>query len=265
MLRNRYFVAACAAALVSFATTAAHAGNKGNGAAAGTNAANASASLERCAKPYGTIAVVEDTGGDWYHFLTTDLRLGSTVPLLRLMAQQSNCFVVVERGRAMGNMMGERDLADSGELREGSSFHKGQMVAADYTLNPTIQFAQSDAGGVGGFLSAFGGKAARAGSVIGGLKFKKAATFLTLVDNRSGVQLAASEGNSTKTDFNLAGTGWTGGSAGGLGGYTNTAEGKVIAAAFADAWNQMVVTLRSYEAQEVEGGLGRGGSLKVGE
>ena len=263
MLRNRFLVAACAVALASFVP--AHAGNKGNGAAAGTNAANASGTLERCGKPYGTIAVVEDTGGDWYQYLTTDLRLGSTVPLLRLMAQQSNCFVVVERGRAMGNMMGERQLEESGELREGSSFHKGQMVAADYTLNPTIQFAQSDAGGVGGFLSAFGGNAARAGTVLGGLKFKKAATFLTLIDNRSGVQLAASEGNSTKTDFNLAGAGYTRGSAGGLGGYTNTAEGKVIAAAFADAWNQMVVALRSYEAQEVDGGLGRGGTLNVGQ
>lgn len=260
----RILAAACVAAL-SFVVIPAHAGSKGNGAAAGTNAANASSELERCAKPYGTIAVVEDTGGDWYHYLTTDLRLGSTVPLLRLMAQQSNCFVVVERGRAMGNMMGERQLEESGELREGSSFHKGQVVAADYTLNPTIQFAQSDAGGVGGFLSAFGGNAARAGTVIGGLKFKKAATFLTLVDNRSGVQLAASEGNSTKTDFNLAGAGYTRGSAGGLGGYTNTAEGKVIAAAFADAWNQMVVALRSYEAQEVDGGLGRGGTLNVGQ
>jgi hypothetical protein len=252
MFRTRFFVAACAAALVSFASSATH-------------AANTAGTLERCAKPYGTLAVVEDTGGDWYHYLTTDLRLGSTVPLLRMMAQQSNCFVVVERGRAMGNMMGERALADSGELREGSSFHKGQMVAADYTLNPTIQFAQGDAGGVGGFLSAFGGKAARAGSVVGGLKFKKAATFLTLIDNRSGVQLAASEGNARKTDFNLAGAGYTSGSAGGLGGYSNTAEGKVIAAAFADAWNQMVVGLRGYQAQSVEGGLGRGGSLKVGE
>ena len=126
MLRNRFLVAACAVALASFVP--AHAGNKGNGAAAGTNAANASGTLERCGKPYGTIAVVEDTGGDWYQYLTTDLRLGSTVPLLRLMAQQSNCFVVVERGRAMGNMMGERQLEESGELREGSNFHKGQMA-----------------------------------------------------------------------------------------------------------------------------------------
>jgi hypothetical protein len=37
--------------------------------------------------------------------------LGSTVPVLRLMIQQSNCFVIVERGGARcTNMMHERNL-----------------------------------------------------------------------------------------------------------------------------------------------------------
>ena len=105
----------------------------------------------------------------------------------------------------MCNMMQERALADSGEVREGSNVGKGQMVAADYTLNPSIQFATGNAGGVGGLLSAFVGKAAHAGTVLGGLKFKKASTALVLVDNRSRVQLAAAEGEARKTDFNLAG------------------------------------------------------------
>ena len=59
--------------------------------------------------------------------------------------------------------------------------------------------------------------------------------------------------------------GWGGSGYGALGGYTNTPEGKVLAAAFADAYNNMVRALRNYEAQEVEGGLGRGGRLKVGD
>lgn len=261
MFSNRLLVAACAAALVS---TSAVAGNTGRGATAGASASNAHAGLEHCDRPYGTLSLVEDQAGDWYQYLTSDLRLGSTVPVLRLLAQQSNCFVVVERGRAMGNMMQERALADSGETREGSHFGKGQMVAADYTMNPSIQFATSDAGGVGGFLSAFGGKAAHAGAVLGGLKFKKASTTLMLIDNRSGVQLAAAEGQARKTDFNLSGLAATRGSAGGLGGYTNTPEGQVIAQAFTDAFNQMVVSLRGYRAQDVDGGLGKGGTLKVG-
>ncbi len=88
--------------------------------------------------------------------------------------------------------------------------------------------------------------------------------MLTLVDNRSGVQVSASEGSASKSDF--AGLGkLIGNSAGGsLGGYQNTPEGKVIAAAFMDAYNQMVVSLRNYKAQSVQGqGLGGGGRLTV--
>jgi curli biogenesis system outer membrane secretion channel CsgG len=47
------------------------------------------------------------------------------------MIQESNCFVVVERGRAIENMKEERSLEKSGELRKGSNFGAGQMVAAD--------------------------------------------------------------------------------------------------------------------------------------
>lgn len=88
--------------------------------------------------------------------------------------------------------------------------------------------------------------------------------MLTLVDNRSGVQVAASEGSASKTDLNLFG-GLFGGRAGaGLGGYTNTPQGKVISAAFMDAFNQMVRSLRNYRAQSVQGqGLGGGGRLGV--
>jgi hypothetical protein len=59
-------------------------------------------------------------------------QIQSTVPLIRMLVQESNCFVVVERGQAMGVVMGERSLDRSGEMREGSNFGRGQLVAADY-------------------------------------------------------------------------------------------------------------------------------------
>ena len=235
------------------------------GAAAGANAQGASATLERCDAPLGTVGVVEEQSGDWYRYLTSDLRLPSTIPLIRMMIQQSNCFVVVERGRAMQNMMQERQLAESGELRQGSNFGRGQMVAADYTINPSITFSQSDAGGIGGVIGSFGGKWGAVGALVGGLKFKKAETMLTLIDNRSGVQLGIAQGNATKTDFALGFGGGGGSGFGGLGGYTSTPEGKAIAAAFVNAYNNLVVSLRDYQAQEVDGGLGRGGNLPVGQ
>ncbi|MES2859618.1 MAG: CsgG/HfaB family protein [Pseudomonadota bacterium] len=238
--------------------------NDPQGAAAGANAKGAAMNLESCDEPMGTIAVVEEQEGDWYRYLSSDLRLPSTVPVIRMLIQQSNCFVVVERGRAMQNMMQERALMNSGELREGSSFGKGQMVAADYTMNPSINFSQSNAGGIGGVLGAFGGRLGVVGAVVGGLKFKKAETMLTMVDNRSGVQIGVAQGNATKTDFGLGFGGGGGGGFGGLGGYSNTPEGKALAAAFGNAYNNLVVAMRDYRPQQVKGGLGKGGKLKAG-
>lgn len=241
--------------------------NDPQGAAAGANAKGAAANLEHCDEPMGTIAVVEEQEGDWYRYLRTDLNLPSTIPVIRMLIQQSNCFVVVERGRAMRNMMQERALMDSGELRDGSDFGKGQMVAADYTMNPSINFSQNNAGGIGGMLGHFGGRAGLlAGAIVGGLKFKKAETMLTMIDNRSGVQIGVAQGNATKTDFGL-GIGGVGGGGGfgALGGYTNTPEGKALAAAFANAYNNLVIAMRDYQPQQVQGGLGKGGKLKVGD
>ena len=224
--------------------------------------------LEKCDESLGTLAVVEDRNASWYHTMR-QYEVQSTVPLLRMLVQQSNCFVVVERGQAMNVMMQERNLDRSGETREGSSFGKGQMVSADYAMNPTITFSSRDTGGIGaalgGLTSKLGSWGRAAGAVAGSLKFKEASTMLTLVDNRSGVQLAATEGSSSKTDFGAWGGVFGGGAAAGMGGYTKTPEGKVIASAFADAYNNLVRAAKNYKAQEVKGGLGKGGRLGVGK
>lgn len=224
--------------------------------------------LEKCQESLGTLAVVEDRNATWYHTMQ-QYQVQSTVPLLRMLIQQSNCFVVVERGQAMNVMMQERNLDRSGETREGSNFGKGQMVAADYAMNPTITFSSRDSGGIGaalgGLTSQLGSWGRAAGAVAGSLKFKEASTMLTLVDNRSGVQLAAAEGNSSKTDFGAWGAVFGGGAAAGMGGYTKTPEGKVIASSFADAYNNLVRSVKNYKAQEVKGGLGKGGRLGVGK
>jgi curli biogenesis system outer membrane secretion channel CsgG len=230
------------------------------GSAGGANAENANKQLERCDRTLGTLAVVEDTNAAWYAQMQS-YQLRSTTPVLRMLVQQSNCFVVVERGQAMRNMMQERDLNRSGELRGGSNMGQGQMVAADFTMNPTITFSQKGTGGMGGFLGGFGGGIGAA--IAGSIKFNDASTMLVLVDNRSGVQLAAAEGSSRNTDFNLFGGLFGGGAAGGAGGFTNTPEGKIVVAAFIDSYNQLVKAVKNYRAQSVEGGLGTGGHLGV--
>ncbi len=238
------------------------------GSAAGSTTAGSSSALERCAAPLGTISLIENVSAPWYYTLTNEYRLPPTAGLLRLMIQQSNCFVVVERGASgMAAMSRERALQNSGEMRAGSNFGKGQMVSSDFGLSPEVIFSARDTGGVGGALGGLiGGGAGRAVAVLGAnTRTREASVLLTMIDNRSSVQIAASEGSASKTDFGGFGALFGGGGAGALGAYTNTPQGKVIAAAFMDAYNGMVVSLRQYRAQEVKGGLGKGGQLPVGK
>lgn len=238
------------------------------GSAAGGSVQGESAALEKCSEPLGTVSLIENQSAGWYTILRSEYRLPPTANLLKLLVQQSNCFVVVERGAAgMAAMSRERELQQSGELRGGSNFGKGQMVSSDYGLSPEIVFSQSDTGGVAGALGGLiGGRGGHAlGLLGGGVKTREASALLTLIDNRSSVQVAASEGSASKTDWNMFGALFGGYAGAGLGAYANTPQGKVIAAAFMDAFNQMVRSLRTYKAQEVKGGLGKGGRLKVGQ
>ncbi len=260
-------VAAAAATLLSgcLATTPSVGGGSvtaTTGSAAGGTASGASDKLERCRSTLGTLRIEEDTRSAWYGYYRS--RVGSTAPLLSLLIMQSNCFVVVERGTGEAGIAAETARARGDEARESGTRGKGQQVVADYLLKPEIVLADQGgsgarAGGIGRLLP--GALGAVAGSV--GVKTNEASTVLTLVDIRSTVRLAAAEGYSKNTDFSFGGIGI--GSAGALGGssYNRTPEGKVIAAAFVDAYNKLVIGLRDYKAQKVEGGLGEGGTLGV--
>jgi hypothetical protein len=230
------------------------------GSAGGANSQNANGTLEHCAETIGTVAVEEDTTQPWFYSLQ-QYQLGPTTPVLKLLLQQSNCFVVVDRGGAMRNMQQERELAASGELRKTSKMHKGQMVAADYILSPSVTFSNNNAGGAGAML---GGLLGSVGAMVGGsMSTKEASTMITLVDTRSGVQLAAAEGSAKNMDFGAIG-GLFAGAGGGVGGaYANTAQGKVVVAAFTDAVNNVIKAVKNYKAQDVKGGLGAGGHLQV--
>ncbi len=208
--------------------------------AAGTAAA-ATPNIEKCGHKLGVLAVAEPQGGWGY---LQSYQLGSPAQLIRMMVQDSGCFDVVERGVAMQNLREERALAESGDLRGESNVGKGQMQAADFVMTPAVQIAANNTGGVGGALA--GGLMNRfgLGGVTGGLKFKEASTSLIIADVRSSIQVAAAQGKATKTDFDIGGWGWTGAAFGAANGYTNTPEGKVIAASLLDNWNNIVIAIR---------------------
>ncbi len=215
--------------------------NMVSGGAGPDGAKGAAPQLEKCDKPFGTLAVSEPQ--DYVGRALMGIGLTSPVPLIRMLIQQSNCFMVVERGRAMKNLMQERDLASSGQLRRDANMGGGQMMTADFVLTPDVAISNKDAGGIGGLL---GSRLGIGGALLSaGLKFKEAQTSMMLADTRSSLQVASAQGTAKKTDFSLGVLGFGGGVAGGLGAYENTAEGKVIAASFLDNWNNIVRNIRN--------------------
>jgi hypothetical protein len=227
----------------------------------GNASGGASDTLEHCNKTLGVLRIQEDTTAPWYRYYGP--RLGSSAPLLSMMILKSNCFVVVERGTGERSLTDETRRARGDEARESGTRGKGQQVVADFLLNPEIVMANK--GNEGGRLGGIGGLFGKAGAVLGNLNVKSSevGAVLTLIDIRSTVRLAAAEGYSKNTAFSFGGIGL--GSGGALAGsaYTNTDEGKLVSAAFFDAYNKLVVDVRQYKAQTVEGGLGEGGALGV--
>lgn len=212
--------------------------------AAGTEGGVGDNGLEHCDKPMGAMAVHEPQNDILYGLRRYNLQ--SPVGLIRMMIQQSNCFIVVERGVGMQNMMQERALASGGEMRQGANMGGGQMVPADFIMTPSVVFSENNAGGVGGGVGGLLGRRAGAvAAVAGGLKFKEAQTSMLVADARSGVQVSAAEGSTKKADLRLGAALFGGGAGAAGGGYGNTNEGKIIAAAFMDNYNQIVKVVRN--------------------
>jgi hypothetical protein len=88
-----------------------------------------------------------------------------------------------------------------------------------------------------------------------------ASTTLLLLDNASGAQIMAAQGSAK--NYNLgAGVGVLGGLIAGVNAYANTPQGKIVAAAFLDAYNKLVLAARQYAPQKAQGAVGQGGKLK---
>lgn len=211
---------------------------------AGPGGSQGDAGQEHCDKPMGAMAVVEPQ--DYVAQSLSRYGLQSPTGLIRMMIQQSNCFIVVERGIGMQNMMQERALAESGEARQNSNMGGGQMVSADFVLTPAVVFQENDAGGMGGALGGLigGNKGRLIGAVAGGVKFKEAQTSMLVADSRSGVQVAAAEGSAKKADLRLGAALFGSSGGGALGGYANTNEGKMLAASLMDNYNNVVRSVR---------------------
>ena len=201
------------------------------------------AQIPVCAKPLGTISVIEpEDAVNWW----TGQQLPAPSKLIKVFVNKSRCFTLVDRGVGMAAAQYERWLAADGELRGGSNIGKGQVKAADYVMIPDLIAQNSNAGGnaisglVGGLL---GGNA---GALVGGLNMKKktADVVLTVTDVRSSEQVAMAEGSAKKTDIGWGSSGGlftgSGFGAAGVGGYANTEIGQVITLAYLQAYTDLV-------------------------
>jgi hypothetical protein len=203
--------------------------------------------IPRCTRSLGTVAIVEPDNQWWREF-----NLGSPEAVLKVFVQQSGCFTIVNRGRAMQSRAMERALQESGEMQRGQNIGKGQVRTADYFLQPDIVSGNRDSGGsavggaIGGIHGRRGGILGGVGAIAGGLKIskKEASVTLSMVDARTTEEKALTEGYARKTDVGFGaggGAGWWGGfAAAGGGGYQNTEIGQVIVLAYLDAYIKLV-------------------------
>ncbi len=274
---QKLFIITAIAAVVGCAQHGLSTGGSSNlisGAAGGSTSINANKSLERCSTPLGTMAVSDGRYSGSSTVTTVE-------PLIRLAVQQSNCFVLTSIGNVAADAQLDRILdkqRNSGEFRAGSKQHKGQQVAVDYFLDPQVIINnEATSGSRGGLAGTLAGAAlgplagAIAGSVASASESRTSDVTLTLTDVRSRVQIGIAQGSAVATNTSLGGSlgygGWgslLGGSLGGsLGTFNRTPEGIAVGAAFFDAYNNLVQSVRNYKAQSVPGGLGTGGTLKV--
>ena len=223
------------------------------GSAGPAGAQGENKSLVKGDSPVATLALVETPAG--YAMSSSYGLPSSPVPLVRLLAQQSGCFRVVDRAAGLKSVIQEQELKESGVLRrQGSTVQKGKGYEAQYTLTPNLTFSEQDAGrSIGGVLGMIPVLRDFVGLIglVEQVKFKEAQVALLLTDNETTEQLSAATGAARTTDLGLGGLAFGGmGGAGGVG-WSNTNEGKVIAAAFLDAHNKLVVQVRELLAKDL--------------
>lgn len=217
-------------------------GSKVSGSAGPAGARDAAKELTKCSEPIATIALAESPNG--YAVLSSYQLPPTPLPLIRVMAQQSNCFRIVDRSAGLRGTLQEQQLKDAGILKAETVPKKGEGIGARMTLTPSLTFSEDNAGGglvallnVIPVLRDFAGLAS-------GVKFKEAQVVLLLTDNETTEQLAAATGSARATDLGVGGL-VIGKVIGGAAGWGITNEGKVIAAAFLDAHNKLVVQARA--------------------
>lgn len=204
--------------------------------------------VPKCVQPFGTMAIVEKRSAAspadglppqiaaMMRMAEAQQNGGQTrvdpIPLLKLLAANSNCFLIVDRGEGFDALQREREMA--GSTTAGAKANT--LRAADYLLTATVVYSDGNAGGYGGGV---------AGMFGGGMGFKskklEAQVMLALVEVSTGIQRAIASGQVRKKDLSIIGGGvLLNAGIGALGGsYTSTDMGKITSLALLDAYRKL--------------------------
>lgn len=236
-------------AAASLAASGAHAQKLGVG---GTMIGN-NGVVETCPVPLGTVSLVEEKRSAVpeanlppqlaaFMAMARAQQGGAAVdplPLLKLLAAQSGCFKIVDRGAAFNAIQAERQIAAAGQTAGPAP--TATLTASDFVLVAQMVYQDNNAGGMGGLGGGlFGGG--------GGFKQikKEAQALLTLNRVSTGVQEAAASGQARKKDVGLVLGGLLGAGIGAIGGgYESTDIGKVTAAALLDGFNKLMKEMKA--------------------
>lgn len=224
-----------------------------SGSAGPAGAEGATKQLVKCEAPIAMVAVNENPRG--YAYATGGKYPNlpeSPVPLVRLMLQQTGCFRVVDRFMGLDATRREIDLQNEGLTRKDTTVKpRGKVLESQYAVTPNLVFSETNAGAaIGGVVSHIP-KVGQYAGALSGLKFAEAQVTMFVTDNETTEQIIAAEGSARATDIGLGGLmiGKLGG-AGGLG-WSNTNEGKVVAAAMLDAVNKVALQAQKLASKEL--------------
>jgi curli biogenesis system outer membrane secretion channel CsgG len=187
--------------------------------------------------------------------------------MLMDVMNKSGRFRILER-EALGDVLDEQDLGDSGRVAKPSAAKIGKVLGAQYIVKAVVTSYEPNfkgrKGGIGGITRKFlgGAKGGTTSSMIG-MNFR-------LIDAETSEAIFTQQIDviMTKTEFGLGGVGWgSGGAMGGFfSGYSKTPIGQAVIAAINKGVFQLVKQLGS---SPVEGSVVKadGGSvyLNLGE
>lgn len=160
-----------------------------------------------CINSLGSISIAEPEGS----VIWSKLGLSAPTRMLKVLADESKCFTVVDRGVGLAAAQIERELAQSGHLKQGQNIGTGQLRAADYVLVPEIISQNLNAGGSSyglsgqakpGFLSSVANVATLgvSGKLSGSSQKKTAEVVLSLIDVRTSEHVASVNADAKVTD-----------------------------------------------------------------